>query len=112
MALLKKVKASTLMETLIATVLIVVVFMISSMILNDVFLNSIKNNTNEIEAYLNELEYLYIHKKLLVPYQDDFNVWQISVERNRENGFNNIVFEAINSNTNKSIIKTIIASKN
>lgn len=107
MVVLKKVKASTLMETLVATVLIVLVFMISSMILNNLFSNSIKNNTREIDAYLNELEYLYRSEKLNIPYQDDFKDWQISVEAIKEENFNEIVFEALNINTNKSIIKTI-----
>ena len=40
MVVLKKIKASTLMETLVATVLIIVVFMAASMILNNMFLNA------------------------------------------------------------------------
>jgi predicted PurR-regulated permease PerM len=106
MALLKKIKASTLMETLVANVLIVVVFMISSMILNNLFSNSIKNNTDDIDVYLNELEYLYKNEKILIPYQEEFKGWQIIIVKNRENQ-SNILFEAFNSNTNKSITKTI-----
>ena len=37
MALLKKIKAATLMETLVATVLIFVVFIMASAILNNLF---------------------------------------------------------------------------
>ena len=107
MVILKKIKASTLMETLVATVLIMVVFMISSMVLNNVFSNSIKNDTNEIDSYLNELQYLYTNNKLIVPYQDDFKDWQISVKRNKNNNSSNVVFEALNRNTNKSITKII-----
>lgn len=106
MALLKKIKASTLMETLVATVLIVVVFMISSMILNNLFSNSIKNNTRDIDAYLNELEYLYENEKIKIPYQDEFKDWLIIIEKDRENQ-SSILMEALNSNTNKSITKTI-----
>lgn len=107
MVVLRKIKASTLMETLVATVLIVVVFMVSSMILNNLFSNSMKNNTREIDAYLNELEYLYKNEKLTVPYQDEFKDWQIIIEKDKENQSNKILFEALNSNTNKSITKTI-----
>ncbi len=53
MVVLKKIKAFTLMETLVATVLIVIVFMISSMLLNNLFYNSIKDNTIAIDAHLN-----------------------------------------------------------
>src|SRR5690606_26028918 len=107
MVVLKKIKASTLMETLVATVLIVVVFMISSMILNNLFSNSIKNNTREVDAYLNELEYMYRKKKFTVPYQDEFKDWQITIETNKENNSNKILFEALNINIHKSITKTI-----
>ncbi len=107
MVVLKKIKASTLMETLVATVLIIVVFMISSMILNNLFSKTIKNNTTAIDAYLNELQYLYKHEKLLLPYQDDYNDWQITVVLYQDNNFNSIVFEALNIKTHKTVIKTI-----
>lgn len=107
MVVLKKIKASTLMETLVATVLIVVVFMISSMILNNLFSNTIKNNTRTIDAYLNELQYLYKHEKIIVPYQDDYKNWQITVALYKENNSSAIVFEALNTNTHKIVIKTI-----
>lgn len=107
MAVLKKVNASTLMETLVASVLIVLVFMITSMILNNMFSNSIKNSTRDIDAHLNELEYLYKTEKLTIPYQDDHNNWQITIEATTENGSKSVQFEALNSTTNKNITKTI-----
>ncbi|GAA3614532.1 hypothetical protein Q4Q39_02680 [Flavivirga amylovorans] len=107
MVILKKIRASTLMETLVATVLIVVVFMISSMILNNLFSNTIKNNTRTIDTHLNELEYLYINEQLEIPYQDDFNNWEVSITEYKENQSNKIEFEAINRTINKTVTKTI-----
>ena len=52
-----KIKGSTLMETLVATVVIVIIFMMASLILNNLFSNTIKNNTQSIDSYLNELQY-------------------------------------------------------
>jgi hypothetical protein len=75
MVILKKIKASTLMETLVATVLIIIVFIIASMILNNLFFNTIKNNTTQIDAHLNELQYLYINEKL---FMDCFNRYYFS----------------------------------
>jgi predicted PurR-regulated permease PerM len=103
MVVLKKIKASTLMETLVATVLIVIVFMISSMILNNLFSNSIKNSTRAIDAYLNELEYLYQNDKLTLPYHDEFNLWDISISSLKENGKTVVVFDVVNRNINKTI---------
>ncbi|MCF6318180.1 MAG: hypothetical protein L3J83_02710 [Proteobacteria bacterium] len=107
MVVLKKIKASTLMETLVATVLIVVVFMISSMILNNLFSNSIKNNTRAIDAHLNELQYRYQNEKLMLPYQDDFKAWKVSIESFKENGQTTVLFEALNTNTNKTLEKAL-----
>ena len=108
MVILKKIKASTLMETLVATVLIVVVFMISSMILNNIFSNSIKSNTREIDTYLNELEYLYKNEKLKLPYYDDFGDWKISIVTINTNSYKSVEFEAQNTITNKAKTKVII----
>ncbi|AUP79699.1 hypothetical protein [Flavivirga eckloniae] len=108
MVVLKKIKASTLMETLVATVLIVIVFMISSMILNNIFSNSIKSNTREIDAYLNELEYLYKNEKLKLPYYDDLGDWKISIiTLNTSSSYKSVEFEALHIITNKTKTKVI-----
>ena len=106
MALLKKIKASTLMETLVATVLIVIVFLIASMILNNVFSNSIKSNTQGIKQHLNELQYLHINEKLNMPYYETYGTWEITIERYKEGDNYMMEFEAINTTTNKSLILT------
>ena len=110
MVILKKLKASTLMETLVATVLIVVIFMISSMILNNLFSNTIKSNTRVIDAYVNELEYLYRNDKLRLPYNDDFKSWTITVEYHLEHAESLVLLEAINTQTKQSITKEISAN--
>jgi predicted PurR-regulated permease PerM len=103
MAILKKIKGSTLMETLVATVLIVVIFMAASMILNTIFSNSIKNNTRDIDTYLNELQYLEENNKLQLPHQEEFGKWHISIVEYKENYKSVIEFEASNPETNKTI---------
>ncbi len=108
MVVLKKIKASTLMETLVATVLIIVVFMIASMILNNLFSNSIKNNTRDLDAHLNELQYLYENDKLTLPYNDDFRAWEVTIELQKNRGQDIILFEAVNTKTDKTINKSII----
>ncbi|NAY93519.1 hypothetical protein GTQ34_16550, partial [Muricauda sp. JGD-17] len=71
--------ASTLMETMVATVLIVVVFMMASLILNSLFSTKIKIQMNPLLNHLNELEYLYSHNKLSLPYFEEWEEWQLSV---------------------------------
>lgn len=89
------------METLVATVLIIVVFMMASMILNTVFYNSIKNNTKKIEAYEHEMQYLYMYGKLKLPYYADYSGWEISLTA--ENGMKKTVrFEAVKTGTGQT----------
>ena len=105
MVRLKKIKASTLMETLVATVLIVTIFILASLILNNLFSNSIKNNTGIIETQLNELQYFQEHEKLQLPYQETFKDWNIHIDEFTENDKNFIEFEAIHSKTKKNITR-------
>ena len=103
MALLKKIKAATLMETLVATVLIFVVFMLASVILNNLFSNSIKNNTRAVDTRLYTLQYLWQNDQLQLPYDEEFDNWIITVEKITDNGLLHIAFEAKNKDTNKDV---------
>lgn len=102
----QRVKGSTLMETLVATVLIVLIFMLASMILNNLFSNTVKHNTQAINNHLNELQYLQLHEKLLLPYAETYENWEVSVERYNESNQTLVTYEAINTMTNKTITKT------
>lgn len=103
MALLTKLKASTLMETLVATLLIFVVFMLASAILNNLFSNSIKNNTSAIESRLTTLHYLWQNDKLQIPYSEDLNNWQIVIEPFKEYNLPKVEFTAVQKETQKTI---------
>ncbi|SFW21458.1 hypothetical protein SAMN02927921_00607 [Sinomicrobium oceani] len=87
MALLKKkypsVRASTLMETLVATVLIVVIFMVTSLILNNLFSGSLKENTRNIDMRLEELSYTISRHRIKVPYDEEAGNWIISASQDR-----------------------------
>ncbi|MGX1931300.1 hypothetical protein [Flagellimonas sp. 2504JD4-2] len=81
MALLRKrITASTLMETMVATVLIVVIFMLSSLILNNLFAAQVRGNLQAVNTHLDEVEYLYSNGKLSFPYYDEWEDWSISIE--------------------------------
>jgi len=103
-----KLKASTLMEVLVASVLIIIVFTIASLTLNNVFKSTIKSNTHTIDTQLNKLIYLYQHDKIGVKYQKDFKDWHISFSQQKENNISFIIVEAIQTNTKKNISKRII----
>lgn len=79
MVILKKIRAATLIETLTASVLIIIVFMIASLSFNTVFSNHIKRDHSAINNRIKEIEYLYTHEKIKLPYIEDFGNWEIQV---------------------------------
>jgi hypothetical protein len=103
MAVLKKIKASTLMETLVATVLIVIVFMTSSMILNNLFTNNIQFNQNKIQQELHRLQYKNQNEQLVIPYYNDLGDWAIEVVYENWQGQTNLLFSAENKRTKQKL---------
>ena len=101
MVVLKKLKGSTLMETLVATILIIVVLTVASLLLNTMFMSSVKNYTSDIDTYLKELHYQYIHKDLELPHFETFQDWDIQLDRKDSKL---IQFSAIQTNTKKSVV--------
>lgn len=102
MAVLKKMRASTLMETLVATVLIVVVFMMASMTLNSLFANTIAQNDDEIRQELLYLQYQYEHRRLSLPYYSEMGPWSIAVVQ--VNSVSDVVtFSAVHGTSEKKV---------
>lgn len=106
MGVLKKIKASSLVETLVATVIVVLVFAIGSHTLNTLFVNSVISNTDPIEAQLRILEYKYMNGSIETPYYDDFKGWEISVEKVHKGKQSIVMFEAIQLERNKQVYKS------
>jgi hypothetical protein len=106
MVILKKIRSATLVESLVATVIILVVFFMASMVLNNLFSNVIKSNTIDIENYCNELEYLYQHQKIKPPYQDTYLNWDIQISLQAPDN-KKLVIEAINTEFNKSYVRVL-----
>ncbi len=111
MVVLKRFKASTLMETLVATVLIVIIFMVASMLLNTTFSNNIKGRNNHVTEHLQQLKYEYLHANIKPPYSEDFEGWEISINTEVNEGINLVLILAENKETEKTIRQTIINEK-
>lgn len=107
MAILKKIKAATLMEALVATVLIVIIFIVASVVLNNVLLNTFAHNTHKISYRMNELEYHMNNEQLVLPYGENFEGWEITIQKDTfENG---IVISALNQEEKEILRKRIYA---
>lgn len=101
----KQIKASSLVETLVATVLIVLLFAIASLTLNNILRNSIKNNTDEIHTELNYLDYLYTYNQINLPFYDTFKDWEIHIYNEQLLEENTVFFNATHTVYNTSIKK-------
>ncbi len=113
-----KLKASTLVEVLVASVLILIVFAIASMSLSNIFKSTLKSNTHTIDTHLNKLQYQYQYGKIVAKYQEEFQDWNITITQQTINTINYSIIEAIQKNptTNKTknkkrVLKKIIDEK-
>lgn len=102
-----KLKAATLVESLVASVIIIVVFTIASLTLNNIFSSNIKNNTDAIENRINKLTYLYHNNKIKFPYQEDFEDWDIQLIQSKGDKESYYFFKAKQLNSKKSISRKL-----
>lgn len=84
MVILKKISAATLVETLIASVIIVIVFLIASLSLNNIFKGAIKAEDTAFQNRIHELSYLTEHKKINFPFFEETSLWDITLEKNEK----------------------------
>lgn len=108
MVVLKKIKASSLIETIIASVIIVIVFSMAILILHSVFKHKISNNTSSLHNHIYELEYRIQHKNIVIPYQETFEDWEITIHEVQENLTPWIVCKAEHLKTKKIVTKRSI----
>lgn len=96
-----RVKGSSLVETLIATIIIMIVFGIAMVSISNILENNIKSSTSAIDTELNKLMYLYENGNLEVPSQESLKEWQIKVEKVKEGEINYILFEGMHKQSKK-----------
>jgi hypothetical protein len=89
-----KVKASTIVETLIASIIIIIIFSIASMTLNNLFKSNIDHDSTTIETQLTKLQYLHENNKLTTPYYENYKGWSVNIKEVRDNYKKSILIEA------------------
>lgn len=106
MALLKqKIQAATLMETLVATTIIIVVFVIASLVLNTTFKAVVQHNTVTMENTLDRLQYLYTNEQLQLPYYETEDTIEFSVITETIDGISYVVYEAKKTANAKTLVR-------
>lgn len=74
------------METMVATVLIIVIFMLSSLIMNSLFATQMGENHTALDSHLDKLEYLQGNRKIILPYYEEWDGWKITLQNPDEHG--------------------------
>jgi len=72
-----KLRASSIVETLVASVIIVIIFSLASLTLNNIFQSNILSDTGDIENRVNKLIYLNRNRKIATPYYEDYKGWEV-----------------------------------
>lgn len=100
----KKIPGATLMETLVATSIILIVFVVASLVLNNTFRTWAEKDSFSLQNRLEVLQYLYVHKKLTVPYYEDFEGYEIAIESALEDTIEVITYTAIKEGQKTPVI--------
>ncbi|GMN06267.1 hypothetical protein MTsPCn5_16560 [Croceitalea sp. MTPC5] len=99
------------METMVATVLIVIIFMVASLVMNSLLAARAKNDVQAITQHLKKLEYQYVNKMLTLPYFEDWNNWQIEGLILEREGLDSFELKATNTITQKKVATNLIAEE-
>jgi len=107
----KRIKATTLMETLVATSIIIIVFVVASLVLNNTYRSIVKRDSFAIDNRIEKLEYLYKNDKLQLPYNETYQNYELFVERITIDDINYVSFETVSSTDDKITIKYFVDGK-
>jgi len=99
-----KIKASTLMETLVATSIIIIVFAVASLVLNNTFRNMVYNDTFGVQNRMEELHYLYDNNQIELPYYEQYQQFEITIDRELQGTVSHIEVQAKNSVNSKTLL--------
>lgn len=96
------------METLVATSIIIIVFVVASFVLNNTFRNLMIHDTFSVENRMEELHYLYKSKKLELPYNEEFKKFEISLDREFQGEVYYLIIEGNSTINTKKLRVTAI----
>ena len=104
-----KVSASSLVETIVATVIIMIVFGIAMSSMLGVVKRTTENSTHKIDSQLQKLSYQYQNNVLKVPNTVEMPQWAIQIKKQQEGKLTFIVFKATHKKNKKTRTKKVIA---
>lgn len=103
----QKLKGSTIVETLVASVIIIIVFTVATVILNNVFRNSIQKDDSALQNKLQKVVYQEKHQNMRLPIEKNDEKWEIISYKREDADLSLLQIEAKPKLTGKPIIKTM-----
>ena len=100
-----KLNASSLTEVLVATTILVVVFVISLGTLNNMMMSTVKKETHVLETKIEKMSYQYKNKQLKIPVSYTEDEFSFSIEKIVQNDMQFIEFTITNSTSKKTLSK-------
>lgn len=92
--LIAKVKSSSLIETVVATVIIIVVFTIASLTLTTVMSGITKSNTFKVQNRLDFLFYKIDNEQLELPYEENYDQFTLELFPLDEEDIKSVILKA------------------
>lgn len=106
-SLASKLRASSLMEVIVTSVIIVVIFGIVTLTLNNIIKNNYRTKNDEINNHLNKIIYLHQNGKITIPFQESFEDWEIESNINNQKNVHYLEFTATHQKTKKEVTKKV-----
>ena len=103
--LFNKIKASSLTEVIVATTILLVVFAITLVTLNNNMTSSVQKDTGAMETKIEKLIYEYKNNQLTVPISYVEDNFIITIQKVTENKNQFVEFSIVNSISKKIVTK-------
>ena len=94
-----------------ASILVVIIFMIASLVLNNLVLNAFSKNTHPVENRLSELEYELQNGLIELPYEENYKGWDIMISSEKKDSQKELLMVATNEKITKEISRERIYDK-
>lgn len=103
-----KVKASSLAEMLVATVILMIVFGIAMASIGNVLERSVKSSTHEIDTQLHKQIYLYQNGMTKAPDALEYKQWNIQIKESTEGTVRYVTVKGVHKITRKTRTQKIV----
>jgi type II secretory pathway pseudopilin PulG len=107
-----KLKASSLTEVIVATTILLIVFAIALVTLNNMMVSSMRKDTQNLDTELEKFIYQYQNKQLKIPLSYQQEAYIVKIQKMIQNDIKCIEFSIKDTNKGKTKTKRIIANTN